>query len=188
MVLKMNTSIQFCGEKRKFKRCPNKALRDYQRTIEEIQDEMIPLAERTRDFQFRYDETLGEIESIDKHIELLEKLESPTDEEIRKCIELTEDKLDLQKQLHSIRIENDEADLSDKEFMDKMNDRLKDAYCSFAILIFDKFTSDDFEEYVDSTDMVVAPRLGELYRLATSGAKQNEIDGAYRKIVEDSFR
>lgn len=183
----MNTKVQFCGKERKFKRCPNKTLKDYQKTIENIQEEMIPLAERTRDFQFRFDELDGEIQSIDKHIELLEKLDDPSDSEIRDCIDLTKKRLELQKEMHEIRIANDEAELSDKDFMEEMNDKLEQNYCDFAELIFEDFKSDDFEE-ADSTDLVVAPRLGELYRLATTGAKQKEIDKAYRKIVQDSFR
>lgn len=184
----MNTKVQFCGKERKFKRCPNKSLKDYQKTIENIQEEMIPLAERTRDFQFRFDELDEEIKSIDKHIELLEKLESPTDEEIRDCIDLTKNKLALQKEMHEIRVANDEAELSDKEFIDELNDKLERNYCDFAELIFEDFNPDDFEEYADATDMVIAPRLGELYRLATTGAKQKDIDEAFRKIVQDSFR
>ena len=70
MVLKMNAKLEFCGEVRKFQRCPNKTLKDYQKTIEEIQDELTPLAERTRDYQFELTELDDEISSIDKHIEL----------------------------------------------------------------------------------------------------------------------
>ena len=81
MVMKMNTTVEFCGEKRKFQRCANKELKDYQKTIEDIQDKITPLAERNRDFQFRLTELEDEISSIDKHIELLEKLEDATDDE-----------------------------------------------------------------------------------------------------------
>ena len=100
----MNTSIEFCGEKRKFTRCPNKTLKDYQKTIDEMQDKLVPLAERSRDFQFKLTELNDEMSSIDKHIELLEKLEDATDEEIRECIKLTKTKLDLQKEIHELRV------------------------------------------------------------------------------------
>lgn len=183
----MNTSIEFCGEKRKFTRCPNKTLKDYQKTIEDIQDKLTPLAERTRDFQFRLTELNDEMDSIDKHIELLEKLDDASDEEIRECIQLTKTKLALQKEIHELRVANDEAEKEDKEFYEELDNELRESYGEFASKIFDNFDVNDIDE-ADSTDLTIAPRLSELYRLATTGAKQGEIDKLYAKMIKDSFQ
>lgn len=185
--MKLNQRIYFCGEERKFKRCPNKTLKDYQKSIEQMQDEITPLAERTRDFQFKLTELEDEISSIDKHIELLEKLEDASDDEIRECINLTRDRTKLQKQIHELRKDNDEAEKEDREFYEKLDEQLRSSYGEFASMIFDNFNKSDIEE-ADSTDLTLAPRLGEVYRLATTGAKQKEIDKAVQKIVKDSFR
>ena len=183
----MNSKIEFCGKERKFQRCPNKTLKDYQKAIEEIQDNLTPLAERTRDFQFRLTELNDEIESIDKHIELLEKLEDATDEEIRVCISLTQNKIGLQKRIHELRVENDEAEKEDREFYEELDNQLRASYGEFASKIFSDFKASDIEE-ADSTDLTIAPRLSELYRLATTGVKQKEVDKLYTKIIQDSFR
>ena len=183
----MNTSIEFCGEKRKFTRCPNKTLKDYQKTIDEMQDKLVPLAERSRDFQFKLTELNDEMSSIDKHIELLEKLEDATDEEIRECIQLTKTKLDLQKEIHELRVLNDEAEKEDREFYEELDNQLRASYGEFASKIFSDFKASDIEE-ADSTDLTIAPRLSELYRLATTGCKQKDIDKLYAKIIKDSFR
>ena len=183
----MNTSIEFCGEKRKFTRCPNKTLKDYQKTIDEMQDKLVPLAERSRDFQFKLTELQDEMSSIDKHIELLEKLEDATDEEIRECIKLTKTKLDLQKEIHELRVLNDEAEKEDREFYEELDNQLRASYGEFASKIFSDFKASDIEE-ADSTDLTIAPRLSELYRLATTGCKQKDIDKLYAKIIKDSFR
>lgn len=187
MVLKMNTKIEFCGEKRKFKRCPNKTLKNYQKTIEDMQEELMPLAERTRDYQFKLTELEDEMDSIDKHIELLERLDDASDDEIRECIQLTRDKTKLQKQIHELRIANDEAEKSDKDFYDEMDEKLRKNYGEFASKIFENFDSSEIDE-ADTTDLTIAPRLSEIYRLATTGASQKEIDKLYKKIVKDSFR
>lgn len=187
MVLKMNTSVEFCGEKRKFKRCPNSTLKDYQKTIEDIQDKLTPLAERTRDYQFELTELQDEIESIDKHIELLEKLDDANDDEIRECIKLTKDKIALQKKIHELRIKNDDAEKEDREFYEDLDQQLRESYGEFASKIFEDFKPSEIEE-ADSTDLTIAPRLGELYRLSTTGCKQKEIDKLYAKIIKDSFR
>ena len=187
MVTKFDTKVEFCGKKRKFQRCPNKALKEYQKTIEDIQSKLTPLVERTRDFQFTLTELNDEIGSIDKHIELLERLEEPSDKEIRECIDLTKERLEIQKKIHEIRRKNDEAELSDKELYDNMEEELKTSYGEFATLIFSDFEMSELDE-ADSTDLLVAPRLGDLYRLATTGAKQKEIDKLYKQIIKDSFR
>ena len=183
----MNTSVEFCGDKRKFTRCPNKTLKDYQKTIEDIQDKLTPLAERTRDYQFELTELQDEMDSIDKHIELLEKLEDASDEEIRECIKLTKEKLDLQKKIHELRIANDEAEKEDREFYEELDEELRASYGEFASKIFSNFNKDEIEE-ADTTDLTIAPRLSELYRLATTGAKQKEVDKLYAQIIKDSFR
>lgn len=187
MVTQFGTKVEFCGKARKFQRCPNSALKDYQKTIEDIQDEITPLAERQRDFQFKIRELEDEIGSYDKHIELLEKLEDPSDSEIRECIELTKERLRVQKEIHKARVENDEKELEDKEFYDELEKKLRNSYGEFASLIFTEFDKSEIED-ADSTDLVIAPRLGDIYRLATTGAKQKEIDKLYKQIVKDSFR
>lgn len=187
MVMKMNQAIEFCGAKRKFQRCPNKTLKDYQATIEEIQEKLTPLAERTRDYQFKLTELEDEKEAIDKHIELLEQLEDASDDEIRECIDLTKQKLSLQREIHEVRRANDEAEKEDREFYEQLDEDLRACYGEFASKVFKDFNKDEIEE-ADSTDLTIAPRLGELYRLSTSGASQKDVDKLYKQIIKDSFR
>lgn len=187
MVMKMNQKVEFCGKERKFQRCPNNTLKDYQKTIEDIQEKITPLAERTRDYQFRLTELNDEMDAIDKHIELLEKLDDANDDEIRECIALTKDKIRLQKEMHELRVSNDEAEKEDREFYEELDDALREAYGEFASKIFEDFNASEIDE-ADSTDLTLAPRLGEVYRLATTGVKQKEVDKLVQKIIKDSFR
>lgn len=187
MVKKLNQKVEFCGKERKFQRCPNKTLKDYQKSIEDIQEKLIPLTEKTRDFQFKITELEDEIDSINKHIELLEKLEDPSDEEIRDCISLTKDRIVLQKEIHSLRVENDNEELKHREFFDELDTELRESYGKFASYIFKDFDPSEIDE-ADATDLTIAPRLGEMYRLATSGASQKDIDNMYKQIVTESFR
>ena len=185
--MKLNQSVNFCGEERKFQRCANSTLKDYQKTIEEIQKEITPLAEKTRDFQFRLTELEDEMSAIDKHIELLEKLEDASDDEIRECIDLTKEKVKLQRKIHKLRKENDESEKENTEVYEKLDEKLREAYGEFASKVFVDFKPSCIEE-ADSTDLTLAPRLSEVYRLAMTGAKQKEIDKLVTKIIKDSFR
>lgn len=188
MALNIKTKINFCGKERKFKRTPNKELRDYQKNIEDIQDKMQPLIERNRDYQFRITELEDEIKSIDKHMNLLDKLDEPSDDEIRESINLNRSKTELQKEIHRLRKENDDLGEDDKKFFENLDQELRDAYAEFSVKILDKFEFDEFDEYADSTDLTIAPNLGSLYRLALSGASQKEIDKAYKEIIKNSFQ
>ena len=187
MVKKLNHKVEFCGKERKFQRCPNKTLKDYQKSIEDIQDKLTPLAERQRDFQFKLTELQDGIDSIDKHIELLEKLEDPSDDEIRECIDLTKQRITLQKEIHQARVDNDNLELQDREFYEELDKQLRHSYGEFASKVFKDFDESEIEE-ADSTDLTIAPRLGDIYRLATSGASQKDVDKLYKQIVSQSFR
>ena len=179
--------INFCGKERKFKRCPNRTVKDFQKRIENIQEELEPLTDKNREFQFASQEINDEIETINKHIELLEKLDEPTDEEIRQSLDLNQSKVQLQKELHKLINDNELSMRNEKDFFKDIDKKLMDTYAEFATLIFDKFEFEEFEEEADSTDLVIAPRLSELYRFCTSGAKQAEVDKVYRNIIKDNI-
>ena len=187
MVLKMNTTVEFCGKPRKFQRCPNRTLVEYRKSMDDIRERMIPLVEHERDAQFKLDEIVEEIDSINKHIELLEKLDDPSDAEIRECIELTKKRIELQKEQHSLRVEFQNKTKKDKELYEELDEELRESYSEFASIIFKDFDKSEFEE-ADDTDLIIAPQLGDLYRLATTGAKQKEVDKLYKDLVKKSFQ
>lgn len=181
-----NRKIEFCGESRTFQRCTNKELLEYQKTLDAISDELIPYTEQNRDFQFKIEEVQEQINSIDKRIELMERLEDPTDEEIREAMNLSSQKSQLQKELHEIRVEKDNYDKENRDFAVGLDDKLREAYAKFASVIFKDFTEDIFYEYADSTDLVIAPRLNDLYKLATRGASQKDLEKACLEIINNS--
>lgn len=187
MVLKLNQTVEFCGKPRKFQRCPNKTLVDYRKSMDDIRERMLPLVEFERDAQFKLDELVEEVDSINKHIELLEKLDDPSDAEIRECIDLTKKRIQLQKEQHKLRVEFQNQTLENKELYKQLDEELQNTYCEFATIVFKDFTKEEFEE-ADDTDLVIAPQLGDLYRLATTGAKQKEVDKFYAKLVKNSFQ
>lgn len=187
MVLKLNQTVEFCGKPRKFQRCPNKTLVEYRKSMDDIREKMLPLVEHERDAQFKLDEIVDEIDSINKHIELLEKLDDPSDNEIRECIDLTKKRIELQKEQHELRVEFQDKTKNDKELYQQLDDELRECYCEFASIVFKDFDKSEFDE-ADDTDLIIAPQLGDLYRLATTGAKQKEIDKMYKDLVKKSFR
>ena len=187
MVMKLNQTVEFCGKPRRFQRCPNKTLVEYRKSMDDIRERMLPLVEEERDAQFQLDEIVEEIDSINKHIELLEKLEDPSDGEIRECIDLTKKRIELQKEQHQLRVKYQEKTKSDRELYEKLDEELRESYSEFASIIFKDFDKSEFDE-ADDTDLIIAPQLGDLYRLATTGAKQKEVDKMFKDLVKKSFQ
>lgn len=133
--------INFCGKERKFKRCPNRTVKDFQKRIENIQEELEPLTDKNREFQFASQEINDEIETINKHIELLEKLDEPTDEEIRQSLDLNQSKVQLQKELHKLINDNELSMRNEKDFFKDIDKKLMDTYAEFATLILINLSS-----------------------------------------------
>lgn len=187
MVLKLNTKVEFCGKARKFKRCPNRVLVDNQKAMEDIQNRLIPLGEQNRDIQFEITELQDRINSIEEYVDFVKNFDDASDDEIREAMSLVKEKTSLQKKIHELRRTNDDAELENRAIYKELDEELRGIYANFASLIFEDFDVNEIEE-VDSTDLEIAPRLPELYRLATTGVKQKEIDKAYQKIIKQSFR
>ena len=82
---------------------------------------------------------------------------------------------------------NDEVEKANIDTYEDLDKKLREAYGEFASKIFEDFNPSEIEE-ADATDLTIAPRLSELYRLSTTGCKQKDIDKLYAKIVKDSFR
>ena len=182
-----NKKVEFCGKVRKFKRCPNRTLKDYQKSIEDIQDKVMPIAKRLRDYQFEIDELQNELSSLEEYIEVVKNFDNASDDEVREMLGLIKDKTNLQKSIHTLIKEQDDFRLENEKFYTGLEDELRGSYGEFASVIFEDFDAGEIDE-ADSTDLIIAPRLSELYRLTTTGASQKEVDELYQKIIKDSFQ
>ena len=182
-----NKKVEFCGKVRKFKRCPNKTLKNYQKSIEDIQEKVMPMAKQLRDYQFEINELQNELSSLEEYINVVKDFTNASDEEIRESLKLIKDKTELQRKIHNLIKEQDDYRLDNEKIYDDLEDELRESYGEFASMIFEDFSRDEIDE-ADSNDLTVAPRLSELYRLATTGASQKEVDEFYQKIIKDSFQ
>ena len=188
MVSKFNAKIYFCGKERQFKRCPNRTLKDYQKSVEEYQDKLYPLAESNRDYQILVDELSSEIDIIDENIELLSKLNDPSDDEIREIMNLNKKKLSLKKKMNKARVDNDNKSQKNRKKYEEISKDIENTYDQFALASLKGWKEGEFMEEADSTDYDIAPHLHELYRLSLAGCTQQEIDDAYKKLLTQSFQ
>lgn len=182
-----NKKVEFCGKMRKFKRCPNKALKNHQKTIEDIQEKVTPLGKQLRDYQFEIDDKRNELNSLEEYINLVKNFDNASDEEVRESLKLVQNKIQLQRDIHTLVKEMDDFRLSNEEFYKTLEDDLRRSYGEFASVVFEDFSIDEIDE-ADDNDLTIAPRLSELYRFALSGASQKEVDEFYQQIIKDSFQ
>lgn len=182
-----NKKVKFCGKERKFKRCPNRTLKDYQKNIEDIQEKVMPIAKKLRDYQFEINEFQNELTSLEEYIDIVKNFDNASDEEIRESLKLIKQKTELQKKIHNIIKEQEDFRLENEKFYEELEEELRLAYGGFASKLFEEFDAEEIDE-ADSNDLIIAPRLSELYRLSLTGANQKEIDELYQKIIKDSFQ
>lgn len=102
-------------------------------------------------------------------------------------MKLVKEKIELQRRIHALIKEQDDFRLDNEKFYNDLEDELRVAYGEFASMIFEDFDVDEMDE-ADSNDLIIAPRLSELYRLAMTGASQKEVDELYQNIIKDSFQ
>ena len=126
-------------------------------------------------------ENKNEDDSFDKERFILDTEYEAIENQVGRNAEL------INKAFNKLINDNELSMRNEKDFFKDIDKKLMDTYAEFATLIFDKFEFEEFEEEADSTDLVIAPRLSELYRLCTSGAKQAEVDKVYRNIIKDNI-
>ena len=184
MNLKSNKAkILFCGKERKFARCPNKTIKDFQEKVEKVQEDSKQLIEKQEEHNDKVAKLHKQYDRIERKIETIEDSEEPTDEELR----LIRTLLDEQEQIDDDISElaeiakgmQDELDKEGKTFSKKLDKEI----ANFASTILDGFKPEEYLEDADSVDNTLSIYLPEIYRMVMVGASQKEIDKKCKEII-----
>jgi len=180
-------TIEFCGKPRKFKRCANKTLIEFQKEIETIQKDMEPLFEESLEIEEEITDIDDQIERIEKRINFIESAEEPTDEELRKAMTLL-DKIDtLSKKKKQLRKQLKDEEKSKEAEMKQLKEDVDKKYADLACLLLDPMTPEEFLDQSDSIDMIKIQNLGVFYNMCQSGFNQKKIDKKVRSVIEASM-
>lgn len=166
--------IEFCGKKRRFKRCPNKELRDAHKGVEAIQKE-----------------------AVDKREDLLKKI-TEANKKRQEAAQLTidsakdSDNVDENKKKADRLIKRAEKiEKEVEEMTEKMEEELKDfdirlaeAYDKVCVVLLEPMEPGEFTENHDSTDFVIAKNLGLFYDMYMTNFPEAKIESRLRQIID----
>jgi predicted nucleic acid-binding Zn-ribbon protein len=179
-------TIEFCGKPRKFKRCSNRTLVDFQKEIEKLQKDMEPVFETAIEIEEEIEYIDSQVERINKRINFIESSDDPHDDELRKAISLLDDIDQLsQKRKDLIKKLKKEEKATEKEFKGLSQD-VEEKYANLASLLLDPMTPEEFLKEYDSIDMIKIQNMGVFYNMCQSGFNQTKIDKKIRDVIETS--
>jgi len=162
--------IDFCGKKRRFKRCPNKVLRDANKDVEDIKKDLqekmengLKMGEESRELRLKANKittkeepTAAEKKKADGYIKKAEKIEA-----------------DLEEFAKSIEDQQDEYD-----------DKIIKAYGKVCMTLLEPMEEGEFEANYDSTDMVIAKNLSLFYDMYMTGFSEAKIQMRVRQLID----
>ncbi len=182
-------SINFCGENRYFKRCPTQELKDYQKTMDKIQEDLKPDLEEINNLKEEIEEI---IQDYDDNIDIINSLKETKNEKTNGLTQETVDKIiklktEQKKSRKTIREKQKELkELTNKMIknQDQANDIIIDAYDNLCIKLIDNFNPGEFKNNYDVRDQAIAMHLGTIYALYMSGKSEKIINKQLEEIID----
>lgn len=162
--------IDFCGEPRRFKRCSNKVLKDANKDVEAIQQELqdkmergIKMGEKARNLRTEANKLLSKTKPGVKDKNRAEK---------------------LNKEAESVESEIEEFAEAIQNAQDEYDERIIHAYDKVCVTLLEPMDPGEFEENHDSRDMVIAKNLSLFYDMYMTGFSQTKVDMRIRQLID----
>lgn len=174
MVKLSKTEIEFCGEKKRFKRCPNRVLRDSNKPVEalqkEYQDKRNELLKRVTTAQEKRQEAVQLYGLSYKDDTILEKNQKKADK--------------LVKEAKKIEAEVEEWSEELEKELTSFDERMAEAYDKVCVTLLEPMEPGEFIENYDNIDLIIAKNLGLFYDLYMSNTPQAKIDLRLRQLID----
>jgi hypothetical protein len=167
------TEIEFCGKKRRFRRCSNRVLRDSNKDVEALQREATKkrdeLVKKISEAQEKRQDAVQLLGLAYKDDTILEKNQKKADKLIKEAK----------------KIESEVEELSNKigEELATFDERMAEAYDKVCVALLEIEPGEFLENY-DSIDLIIAKNLGLFYDLYMSGTPQAKIDVRLRQLID----
>lgn len=176
MVKLSKNEIEFCGKKRRFKRCPNKVLRDSNKDVEALRKEATEkrdmLVKKMAEVQEKRQEATQLLGLAYKDDTILEKNQKRADK--------------LVKEAKKIEAEVEELSEKISEELADFDERLAEAYDKLCVALLE-IEPGEFIEKHDSIDLIIAKNLGLFYDMYMSGTPQAKIDVRLRQLIDVEY-
>lgn len=185
-------SINFCGKERTFKRCPTKELKEYQKTMEELQESLQPDIDMINDLQGDLEEDIEDYNDIEKNIIALEELKDPetgglSEETVNKLFKLRDKKKKLRKAIKEKRKNLEKLTKGIIKDQDVANDKIMNTYDKLCTKLIDKFEPGEFKDNYDLRDQAIAAHLGTIYAIYMSNKSTEDKIKETEEIIDSQM-
>lgn len=174
MVKLSKNEIEFCGKMRRFKRCPNRVLRDSNKGVEALQKEATErrdeIVQKISEAQEKRQEAVQLLGLTYKDDTILEKNQKKADK--------------LVKEAKKIEAKVDELSDTINEELSDFDERMAEAYDKVCQTLLEPMEPGEFIKNYDTIDLIIAKNLGLFYDLYMSGTAQAKIDMRLRQLID----
>lgn len=184
----INSTIDFCGKPRKFRRQKNKVILESQKEFEDIGKNIEKIFKNPLDLENNILKLDEDITRIDRRITRLESKEENTDDEIDKILELMDKQDDYISEKRKLEKEFKSETEKKQKDLEKLNKDLIDSYAKIATLLLEPMSHEEFLEEYDSVDIIKVKKLPVYYNMALAGLTQSKINAQIKKDVEEDIK
>lgn len=180
------TPIKICGRELYFKRCPNNTIKIYDEKIQEKAKTIEPLQREIEQLQEDVTQIEKKLQNTERIVELINRKEDPSDEDIDKANQLIEEQDTLYARLKKARQAVMDYNEEQNDAFTKMDEELLEIMGEKVEAMLDGITKEEFIENHDPIDIRIATYLSKYYELCIIGEKPKRIQEEIKKDTRTS--
>lgn len=179
-----STPISVMGEEYFFKRCPTETLKVYDEQIQKKLESSDDIRKMGEDLESELEMNENRIKNLNRKVEIIDKKESPSDEELDESMQLLDKIDDLYDEQKEIRTKIDDYNKEYREYFENFTDEVNMLIAEKGEALLDGFNKDDFLANYDIVDMRIMTNISKYYEMCMLGERASKVQEAIRKDAE----
>ena len=177
------TPIPLLGGEHYFNRCPVETLTIYDKKLVDLMNSFDPIEKESTKLVEEVELIQNKINTLNKKIELIDKKEAPTDEELNFSINALDKQDKLYDELKKARQAVEAYDDEHKDVAETFRKEADRIVAEKIEAMFSDITADDFLKEYDAIDMRIAQNISKYYEMCMLGEREAVIQ---KEIIKDS--
>lgn len=177
------TPIPLLGGEHYFNRCPVETLTVYDKKIVDLMNSFDPIEKESSKLVEEVELIQNKINTLNKKIELIDKKEAPTDEELNFSIDALDKQDKLYDELKKARLAVEEYDNENRDVAENFKKEADRIVAEKIEAMFSDITADEFLKQYDAIDMRIAQNISKYYEMCMLGEREAVIQ---KEIIKDS--
>ena len=177
------TPIPLLGGEHYFNRTSVETLTIYDKKLVELMNSFDPIEKESNRLIEDVELIQNKINTLNKKIELIDKKEAPSDEELNFSIEALDKQEKLYDDLKKARLAVEAYDEENRDVAEKFKTEADQIVAEKIEALFTDITAEDFLKEYDAIDMRIAQNISKYYEMCMLGEREAVIQ---KEIIKDS--